>query len=199
MSMTTQEITNDFTDPTLNSDDKTVESYHEEYLPCSKTMKTLKRKRGIKASQKGAKSYKKTPQQIAFLEAEFAKDPSWSRKTVQFCKKALNLRTDQVYKWGFDKKTALAKERTSTANPLNNRELGLKTRKEIFMHSDLNCYVEEVINGFDSEGALISLNELSKEVNSPKVSNFASSLYSKGYNSPKVRSGRTTLRDCKGS
>ncbi|CAI2375703.1 unnamed protein product [Moneuplotes crassus] len=199
MCMTNQESSNDFTDPTLNSEERTEESVHEEYVPSDVKNTTLKRRKVGKVSKLPAKSYKKTPQQIAFLEEQFVKDPTWNRKTVQFCKKALNLRTDQVYKWGFDKKAALTKENNSASNPLNNRELGLKTRKEIFLHSNLNSYVEEVINGFGSEGGLISLNELSKEVNSPKVSNFASSLYSKGYISPKVRSGRTTLRDCKGS
>lgn len=47
---------------------------------------------------------KKTFKEVAFLEQQFAKDPNWTRATVQICKKALtNLRTDQIYKWGFDK------------------------------------------------------------------------------------------------
>lgn len=93
----------------------------------------------------------------------------------------------------------MAKEHKLGTNPLNNRELGLKTRKEIFMHEDLNLYVNEVIEGFKSEGALVSLNEISADLTSTKVSNFASRLYSKGYNQAKTRSGRTMLRDCKGS
>lgn len=46
---------------------------------------------------------KKTKKEIAFLSEQFEKDPDWSRKTVKICKKALNLSTDQIYKWGYDK------------------------------------------------------------------------------------------------
>ena len=38
------------------------------------------------------------------MEAQFIKDPLWSRKTVQIWKENLNLGTTQIYKWGFDKK-----------------------------------------------------------------------------------------------
>ena len=51
----------------------------------------------------------KTKEEIAFLEAEFKKDPLWSRKTVQICKEKLNLETAQIYKWGFDKKNIIKK------------------------------------------------------------------------------------------
>ncbi|CAI2371711.1 unnamed protein product [Moneuplotes crassus] len=51
----------------------------------------------------------KTPEEVAFLEAQFEKDPKWSRKTVQYCKANLNLETAQIYKWGFDKKMILKK------------------------------------------------------------------------------------------
>lgn len=51
----------------------------------------------------------KTKEEIDFLEQQFVKDPDWTRKTVQFCKKNLNLETAQIYKWGFDKKMILKK------------------------------------------------------------------------------------------
>jgi len=46
----------------------------------------------------------KTDRENSFLEAQFLSDPSWNRKTVQYWKKNLNLKTHQIYKWGFDKK-----------------------------------------------------------------------------------------------
>ncbi|CAI2365226.1 unnamed protein product [Moneuplotes crassus] len=49
----------------------------------------------------------KTPEEVKFLESQFAKDPEWTRKTVQYCKEVLNLGTTQIYKWGFDKKLSL--------------------------------------------------------------------------------------------
>ena len=53
--------------------------------------------------QKSRKIRVKTDEENEFLEDMFIKDPLWTRKTVQICKKALNLTTPQVYKWGFDK------------------------------------------------------------------------------------------------
>jgi hypothetical protein len=51
---------------------------------------------------------KKTPDEVRFLENEFAKDPEWTRATVQICKEKLTkLKTAQIYKWGFDKKCAI--------------------------------------------------------------------------------------------
>lgn len=159
----------EFTTPTYNSDLKTQDNCTEDLAPLVRKMKT---KKGSKINV-SSKSYKKTAKEIAFLEEQFLKDPTWSRKTVQYCKKTLNLRTDQVYKWGFDKKVALDKSKKGRANPLSNRELGLQTRKEIFMHDDLNQYVTEVISGFEAELDLVSLNDISANLNHSKVSNFA--------------------------
>ncbi len=133
ISLNSYESPNDYTDPSLNSEVKTEETMHEEYFPCSQPKKISKKKKTI-ISPSSSNAYKKSPEEVAFLEEEFSKDPSWSRKTVQFCRKALNLRTDQVYKWGFDKKQTLAKQNKLGVDPLNNRELGLATRKEIFMN-----------------------------------------------------------------
>ena len=52
----------------------------------------------------------KTPEEVKFLEEQFSKDPSWSRKTVQYWKDVLNLGTTQIYKWGFDKKLSLERK-----------------------------------------------------------------------------------------
>ena len=169
-----------YTFPSSQSEIKTQETISEDF----------------KISSEKEKLRRKNPKEIAFLEEQFAKDPSWSRKTVQLCKRKLKLRTDQVYKWGFDKKVALNKIKKNGANPLSNRELGLKTRKEIFMTEDLNSYVDDVISGFESELELVPLNNLWSEINQSKVSNFASKLYlksTKSQKSPNSRSERTTV------
>ncbi|CAI2372870.1 unnamed protein product [Moneuplotes crassus] len=62
----------------------------------------------------------KTPEEIAFLEEQFAKDPSWTRKTVKHCKTILGLSTNQIYKWGFDKKNLLQRYN----RPDNNCKIG---------------------------------------------------------------------------
>ena len=56
----------------------------------------------------------KTDEEIKFLEEQFERDPTWNRNTVQICKKALDLKTHQIYKWGFDKKKRL--ERLGVVN-----------------------------------------------------------------------------------
>ena len=40
----------------------------------------------------------------------FAKDPNWSRDTVQYLKKTLGLKTAQIYKWGYDRKKLVEQE-----------------------------------------------------------------------------------------
>ena len=52
----------------------------------------------------------KTEAEVNFLEKQFAKDPKWSRATVQICKRTLTLKTAQIYKWGFDKKRMIKKK-----------------------------------------------------------------------------------------
>ena len=69
----------------------------------------------------------KTQAEVDFLEAQFQKDPSWSRKTVQYCKEVLNLGTTQIYKWGFDKK--LAREKREKRKTTKRGRKSAKTRK----------------------------------------------------------------------
>ena len=58
----------------------------------------------LNRKQNARKLRLKTPEELKFLEEQFLLDPSWSRQTVQICKKALNLKTNKIYKWGFDRK-----------------------------------------------------------------------------------------------
>lgn len=67
----------------------------------------MKIEAGACVQQKSRMIRIKTSEEIEFLEEQFQKDPAWSRKTVQYCKKFLKLRTHQIYKWGFDKKKNL--------------------------------------------------------------------------------------------
>ena len=41
---------------------------------------------------------------MVILNKAFNKDPSWSRETVQYLKNHLDLKTSQIYKWGYDRK-----------------------------------------------------------------------------------------------
>ncbi len=73
-----------------------------------------KPKEGIFVQQKSRRIRIKTNEEIEFLEEQFQKDPKWTRKTVQHCKKFLKLRTHQIYKWGFDKKRGIQRTETAT-------------------------------------------------------------------------------------
>ncbi|CAI2375278.1 unnamed protein product [Moneuplotes crassus] len=66
----------------------------------------------------------KTESEVLFLEQQFMQDPSWSRKTVQFCKDYLNLGTTQIYKWGFDKKKLFKKYSRIIVKLSNNAKPG---------------------------------------------------------------------------
>ncbi|CAI2372626.1 unnamed protein product [Moneuplotes crassus] len=71
----------------------------------------------------------KTSEEIEFLEDQFRKDPAWSRKTVQHCKKFLRLRTHQIYKWGFDKRKALRKIEQNESSPMTSFNAELELNK----------------------------------------------------------------------
>lgn len=104
---------------------------------------------------------KKTSEEIQFLEEMFQKDPKWGRKTVQICKKTLNLNTDQVYKWGYDKKLLLKKKRQGQSDPLWNRDIANQIKKEVFLTQDLNDYVSDIVDWFKDLPCLTGLNEVS--------------------------------------
>lgn len=50
----------------------------------------------------------KTVDQLMYLEKQFANDPSWSKKTINQWAKVLNLSRSQIYKWGYNKRNAVA-------------------------------------------------------------------------------------------
>ena len=86
----------------------------------------------------------KTRDEITFLEQQLIKDPSWSRKTVQLWKRTLGMRTDQIYKWGYDRKMAM--KRYSKLYPESN---GIKARfakasKDI-NNNDMNDVVDNIV------------------------------------------------------
>ena len=93
---------------------------------------------------KNRKLYK-TREEITFLEQQLIKDPSWSRKTVQLWKRTLGMRTDQIYKWGYDRKKAMKKY--SKLFPQSN---GIKARfakviKEV-NKNDMNDVVDNIVD-----------------------------------------------------
>lgn len=124
---------------------------------------------------------KKTSFEVNFLEEMFQRDPSWGRKTVQICKKALNLNTDQVYKWGYDKKLLLKKKIGGASDPLCNREIARQVKKEVFLAEDLNVYVSSLSTWWDTLKGVPSLNEVSsslrnQENNTVKISKITKNL-----------------------
>lgn len=71
----------------------------------------------------------KTEEEVAFLETQFEKDPTWSRATVQYCKNILNLGTTQIYKWGFDKKLSLERKAKKLLRQKQNPQKRRRRRK----------------------------------------------------------------------
>lgn len=105
----------------------------------------------------------KTPEEVEFLEKQFELDPTWNRKTVQYCKKTLNLRTDQVYKWGFDKKLLLAKKQKESRGKRgrkNKPTVNKLVKRDIKSCVDINLYVKQLVEEFEAERSLVPLNSL---------------------------------------
>ena len=90
---------------------------------------------------------------------------------MQYCKKALNLRTDQVYKWGYDKKKRMKQlnknqDKSSSQISILAQQAAMQ---EIAQCVDLNLYVQSLLD--ISENLLSSLNSISSslEIELPMV------------------------------
>ncbi|CAI2374646.1 unnamed protein product [Moneuplotes crassus] len=104
---------------------------------------------------------KKTPSEIKFLEEMFLGDPDWSSKTVQICKKMLDLSTDQVYKWGYDKKLQLRKKSKKSTSQSMIREISMELKREVFLAADLKAYVSDLVDWYNNCSICPSLNDVS--------------------------------------
>ena len=111
----------------------------------------------------------KTEDEIKFLEEQFAIDPTWSRKTVQIWKKALGMRTDQVYKWGYDRKQTIERKfKRSGRISDQNRMKAIKINKSI----DLNSLVTLICETVEQEENLTITS--TDNLQSDSVKNFGS-------------------------
>lgn len=109
--------------------------------------------------------YTKTDEEVKFLEEMFQKDPKWGRKTVQICKKELNLRTDQVYKWGYDRKKLLEKKGITidSNNHMNSDDVTAGQEKcNPVSETNLEVLVSNIIEGLSQPDEIQSLNSVSQ-------------------------------------
>lgn len=99
----------------------------------------------LKRSAKDENKRYKTRDEISFLEQQLLEDPSWSRKTVQKCKRVLGMKTEQIYKWGYDRKKSIKKYKQ-----LFPESDGFKTRFSNFTKeidsNDLNQVVGSILD-----------------------------------------------------
>lgn len=104
---------------------------------------------------------KKSLNEIKFLEEMFLRDPNWGRDTVQICKKMLDLSTDQIYKWGYDKKLQLKKKSKESTNQSTIREISMELKREVFLAADLKAYVSDLVDWYNKWNTCPSLNDVS--------------------------------------
>ena len=96
-------------------------------------------------SSKSFQSIQIRKKELKFLEDQYEKDPKWSRKTVQIWKKALNLRTDQIYKWGYDRKKKNVQQKENDEDFLElDREPNLLNESTHNDISDLSSLVPKI-------------------------------------------------------
>lgn len=133
-----------------------------------------------KSSRNSNKKRAKTYEEIKFLEEMFEKDPTWSRKTVQIWKKALNLKTNQIYKWGYDRKILNKKSSMELGESKSNHEgskfLKLSEQEHIQNPNELvQCIVSAKPNYFKKTHLDLSGKEAQVR-DSDNLNLFASSL-----------------------
>lgn len=85
----------------------------------------------------------KTLDQLMYLEKQYAIDPTWSKKTINQWAKVLTLKRSQIYKWGYNKKNAVAasEEVTSKNSSLFAEFPCLLKLRDI---KDMNKMVDEI-------------------------------------------------------
>lgn len=94
---------------------------------------------------------------------------------MQFCKRTLKLRTDQVYKWGYDKKTRIQRELKRKETKISDG-ISDKGSKDLLSFSvletltclDLNTVVTELLKDVDQWELLVSDTKLHSVENSRK-------------------------------
>lgn len=136
---------------------------NQKWRSINKTLKSQKNSKNSKDVKTTIRS--KTKHEVEFLERQFEMDPTWSRKTVQICKKALNLKTDQVYKWGYDRKKLLEKRGVMLPKRVKNRKCAkVPVNASNIITPDLNSIVDEIIKGLKNDSRLQSSNSVAKNL-----------------------------------
>ena len=75
-----------------------------------------------KAKDCGRRRNRKTKEQILVLEAEYARNPKWTRAFVLDLAAALKLQEAQVYKWNWDQRKKLMSEEQQAEEAFGSRE-----------------------------------------------------------------------------
>lgn len=78
---------------------------------------------------------RKTYDQMIVLMKYFKQDPDWSRATVQKVKKEIQIKTSQVYKWGYDQKLKLKETQQQSKNGSIIGDANI-SQKDVFMTDD---------------------------------------------------------------
>ena len=131
--------------------------------------KETEKQRRMRAQGDVRRVWRKTPDQVAYLERAFKNDPDWTTPTVKLCARHLQLDTSQVYKWGYDVKQQMknAAEVTSDSTYQDSEISMLASRevqKDLDRAEDFKTYIYQLVDEAESKIKTSTLNKVSSEI-----------------------------------
>lgn len=140
----------------LTSQGYNTSNWADETLEILLEKRESEKERRIKAKGDVRRVWRKTPDEISYLEHEFSKDPEWTTLTVKRCARKLGLRTPQVYKWGYDVKQQIKNRRDDHSDTSPRECKILRAVRRDFKHSldetnDLNEYIGQLVEDAEKQ------------------------------------------------
>lgn len=131
--------------------------------------KETEKQRRMRAQGDVRRVWRKTPDQVAYLERAFKNDPKWTTPTVKRCALHLQLGTSQIYKWGYDVKQQMKNsEEVASDSTSHDSEISMfalrEVKKDLEKAEDFKTYIAQLVDEAESKLKTSTLNKVSSVI-----------------------------------
>ena len=104
----------------------------------------------------------KTFSEKEILECYFVLDPSWAKKTIVYVKDFVELSEEQIYKWGYERKRKLRKEKDAILEKEFAQRSNEDSKESISLIIDYNMMVNDLFSDKSDEPSFLTYEEKAK-------------------------------------
>lgn len=104
----------------------------------------------------------KTFSEKEILECYFVLDPSWAKKTMVYVKDLVKLSEEQIYKWGYERKRKLRKEKDAILEKEFAQRSYEIAKKSVSSIIDYNLMVNDIFSDKSEEPSFLTYEEKAK-------------------------------------